>query len=40
MTKAAALREAQAWLRGYEVDGERVFDGVWYWGGVVVVGEG
>ena len=40
MGKAEALREAREWLRGYEVAGVRVFDGVWYWGGVVVVGEG
>lgn len=38
--KAAALREAQGWLRQFEAGGRRPFADARYWGGFVLVGEG
>jgi len=38
--KAAALQEAQGWLRRYEAGGRRPFADVRYWGAFVLVGQG
>lgn len=39
MTKAAALGEAKAWLRGLEVDGSVPFEHPYFWSAFVLIGD-